>query len=71
MITLIKSRRRAQNERLAEELRQLSELIDDSDRVFNEVDDENLIEAAIYDRSALLARYAYVRKILEKSSEKD
>lgn len=44
------------------ELKTVSEAIALADKCFNEVDNDDLTEALIYDRSALLARYSFLIK---------
>lgn len=68
MAAVLKFRNKKTDE-LAEELRKISELIEISEKNFNEIDNEDLIEAAIFDRSALMARYAYLMKELKKIQE--
>ncbi len=51
--------------RLAEvstEIRQINEAISLADKCFDEVENDDLTEALIYDRSALLARYSFLIK---------
>lgn len=48
------------------ELKTVSEAISLADRCFNEVEDDDLTEALIYDRSALLARYSFLIKEAKK-----
>lgn len=52
--------------RLCDELREISAEIEAADAVFNEVTDPDLLEALIYERSALLSRYKYLQKELRK-----
>lgn len=53
-------------EAMTNEIKAVSEAIELADRCFNEVDDSDLTEALIYDRSALLARYSYLIKEVKK-----
>ena len=57
-------RKNPAKEQLRTELSRISELLEITDINFNEAEDSLLIEAAIYDRSALLARHAYLTKKL-------
>lgn len=68
-MTLTKKQRAADMSRIriiTEELRVIKEAIDTADVGFNEVSDDDLIEAIIYERSALRARYSYLIKELKK-----
>lgn len=68
-MTLTKKQRAADMSRIriiTEELRVIKEAIDTADAGFNEVSDDDLIEAIIYERSALRARYSYLIKELKK-----
>ncbi len=47
---------------ISAEIKAVSEAISLADRCFNEVDNEDLTEALIYDRSALSARYSFLIK---------
>ena len=47
---------------IAEELRKIKEAMDTADAAFNEVDDPDLIESLIFERSSLNARYSYLIK---------
>lgn len=49
-------------ETVTKEIKTVSEAIALADKCFNEVDNEDLTEALIYDRSALLARYSFLIK---------
>ncbi len=69
MLSALKKQRRAAE--IEEELRKISALIEAAERDFNEVSDSDLIEAAIYDRSALLARYSYLLRLLRRLGEGD
>ena len=51
---------------LSEEIRIVTEALENSDAGFNEVSDEDLVEAVIYERSALRARYSYLIKELRR-----
>ena len=51
---------------LSEEIRIVTEALENSDAGFNEVSDEDLVEAIIYERSALRARYSYLIKELRR-----
>ncbi len=62
-MNLLKRKNQAE-EQLRTELSRISELLEITDINFNEAEDSLLIEAAIYDRSALLARHAYLTKKL-------
>lgn len=68
-MTATKKRSRAEEnmiQRISEELREISDAIDIADAGFNEVSDDDLIEAMIFERSALRARYSYLLKELRK-----
>ena len=69
LMTATKKRSRAEEnmiQRISEELREISDAIDIADAGFNEVSDDDLIEAMIFERSALRARYSYLLKELRK-----
>ena len=51
---------------ISEEIRAVTEALAASDSGYNEVDDEYLLEAIIYERSALRARYSYLLKELRR-----
>ena len=51
---------------VSEELRGITAALEASDAGFNEVSDEDLIEAMIYERSSLRARYSYLIKELKR-----
>ncbi len=53
-------------ESVSRELREVSKAIEAADADFNEVSDCDLIEAAIFERSALRARYGYLLKELRR-----
>ena len=61
-----KSRRDDKIRAVSEELRRITAALEASDAGFNEVSDEDLIEAMIYERSALRARYSYLIKELKR-----
>lgn len=66
---LLTKKRRADETKiqiLTEELREIKTAIDTADAGFNEVSDDDLIEAVIFERSALRARYSYLLKELRK-----
>lgn len=68
-MTVTKKRSRAEEsmiQRISEELREIKDAIDIADAGFNEVSDDDLIEAMIFERSALRARYSYLLKELRK-----
>ncbi len=69
MISVLRRRkdpRREQIEAVSEELRRISEELEASDARFNEVSDSDLVEAMIFERSALSARYSYLLKELKR-----
>ena len=69
MISVLRKRkdpRREQIEAVSEELRHISEELEASDARFNEVSDSDLVEAMIFERSALNARYSYLLKELKR-----
>lgn len=68
-ILKIRWKENAEKEELEEELREVSELIERSEALFNEAQDGDLIESAIYERSSHLARYAYLMKELKKRGD--
>ena len=73
-MTSTKKRSRAEENRIrliAEELREMKDAIDVADAGFNEVSDDDLIEAMIFERSALKARYSYLLKELRKLENND
>lgn len=49
---------------ILEELRKISEALETADASFNETADGDLIEALIFERSSLRARYSYLLKAL-------
>lgn len=61
-MVMTKKRAEALARGIAEELRVIQEAMDTADAAFNEVDDPDLIESLIYERSALNARYSYLIK---------
>lgn len=61
-----KSRRDDKIRAVSEELRRITAALEASDAGFNEVSDEDLIEAMIYERSSLRARYSYLIKELKR-----
>ena len=66
MITVGKRRIESQKKEVSEALRQVSAAIEAVEADFNEVCDDDLLEAMIYERSALRARYSYLLKELKK-----
>lgn len=65
---VLKKRNREESRKKAilEELKQISEAIEIADAGFNEVADADLLEAIIYERSALRARYSFLLKELRR-----
>ena len=61
-----KNRKQEQIKTVSEEIRQIAEAIEASDAGFNEVEDSDLLEAIIYERSSLRARYSYLIKELKR-----
>lgn len=70
-MTFLKNLRSRGNaaESLGDELRELSEAINASEAAFNEVTDADLVEALIYERSALMSRYRCLMKQMRKLCE--
>ena len=66
MITLKTRHMEKAAREISDELHRIFEQIEITERNFNEIEDSDLIEAAIYDRSALLKRYAYLLRELKK-----
>lgn len=64
-----RSQKDAQIQKISEEIRDVTEALAASDAKFNEVSDEDLVEAIIYERSALRARYSYLIKVLRRLQE--
>ena len=60
------SLRAARIKAVSEEIRGITEALEVSDACFNEVSDEDLVEAMIFERSALRARYSYLLKELKR-----
>ena len=58
-----KKRKRERIKEISEEIREIS------DAGFNEVNDADLLEAIIYERSALRARYSFLLKELRRIQE--
>ena len=54
---------------ISEEIKEVSEALAVSDAGFNEVSDDDLLEAIIYERSALRARYSFLIKELRRIQE--
>ena len=72
MITETWRKKKSKNEQMkavSEELREITEALEISDAGFNEVNDEDLLEAIIYERSALRARYSFLLKELRRIQE--
>ena len=59
-------RKNSARESISQELREISEAIETADAGFNEISDSDLLEAVIYERSALRARYSYLLKELRR-----
>lgn len=69
MLTELKRRitkNSAQRRSVSEEIRRISDAIEIADAAFNEVSDGDLIDALIYERSALRARYSFLIKELRR-----
>ena len=72
MIAAARKKKGTKEERIravSEELREISEALETADAGFNEVSDDDLLEAIIYERSALRARYSYLLKELRRMQE--
>ena len=66
MLIITKKRRQAEIDRICGELREIADAIEIADAGFNEVSDGDLLEAMIFERSALRARYSYLLKELRR-----
>lgn len=69
MITVVKRKKSRKDEQIraiSEEIREVSEALEVADAGFNEVSDDDLLEAIIYERSALRARYSFLIKELRR-----
>ena len=69
MITVAKRKKSRKDEQIraiSEEIREVSEALEVADAGFNEVSDDDLLEAIIYERSALRARYSFLIKELRR-----
>lgn len=69
MITVAKRKKSRKDEQIraiSEEIREISEALEVADAGFNEVSDDDLLEAIIYERSALRARYSFLIKELRR-----
>lgn len=60
------SKKEAERLKITEDLEKIAELIELSEQGFNEISDDDLIDAAIYERSALMARYSFLIKELKR-----
>lgn len=72
MLTATRKNKKLKRERIkeiSEEIREISEALEISDAGFNEVNDADLLEAIIYERSALRARYSFLLKELRRIQE--
>lgn len=74
MVELLKLRAKKNREKalgrklkkLSDELSEISDCLSDAEASFNEVIDEDLTEALIYDRAALEARRSYLLRELKE-----
>ena len=69
MISVVKRKKDPKQEQMraiSEEIRIVSDALEAADAGFNEVSDEDLLEAIIYERSALRARYSFLIKELKR-----
>lgn len=69
MITSSKQRARESRNKIisvSKELKEISDALEASDAVFNEISDGDLIDAIIFERSALRARYSFLLKELRR-----
>lgn len=60
------SKKEAERLKITEDLQKIAELIELSEAGFNEISDDDLLDAAIYERSALMARHSYLIKELKR-----
>ena len=57
-----------QQNRLQDELSQVNQRLQEQEHLFDLVDDDDLIEAIIYEQKALRSRYAYLIKQAKEQS---
>lgn len=72
MLTAARRRENRKKERIreiSEEIREISAALEIADAGFNEVSDDDLLEAIIFERSALRARYSFLLKELRRIQE--
>jgi len=57
-----------QHNKLQDELTEISQQLQEQDKLFDLVDDEDLIEAIIYEQKSLRSRYTYLIKQAKEQS---